>query len=160
PHTFENVMAPAAELWSPLQYDQTLPPQSREWGHHLRVLGRLRAGVSLEQAGRELAQILRELAVIYPSKLRDYGVPERLLVNSLQDDVTSAVKPALLAVMGAVALVLLIACVNVTNLLLARGAQRRGEFAVRSALGAGRARMMRQMLTESLLLASLGGAVG
>ncbi len=160
PRTFENVLAPAAELWSPLQYDQTLPPQSREWGHHLRVLGRLRASVGLEQAGRELGQILRELAVIYPSKLRDYGVPERFLVNSLQDDVTGAVKPALLAVLGAVALVLLIACVNVTNLLLARGVQRRGEFVVRAALGAGRARMIRQMLTESLLLAGLGGVVG
>ncbi len=160
PRAFENVMAPAAELWSPLQYDQTLPPQSREWGHHLRVLGRLRSGVGLEQAGRELAQVLHELSAIYPSKLRDYGVPERFLVNSLQDDVTGAVKPALLAVLGAVALVLLIACVNVTNLLLARGAQRRGEFVVRAALGAGRARMIRQMLTESLLLALLGGAVG
>jgi predicted permease len=160
PQSFENVLAPAAELWSPLQYDQTLPPQSREWGHHLRVLGRLRAGVSLEQAGGELAQILRELAVIYPIKLRDYGVPERFLVNSLQADVTSAVKPALVAVLGAVALVLLIACVNVTNLLLARGAQRRGEFVVRSALGAGRARMIQQMLTESLLLALFGGGVG
>jgi len=160
PQSFENVLAPAAELWSPLQYDQTLPPQSREWGHHLRVLGRLRAGASLEQAGGELAQILRELAVIYPIKLRDYGVPERFLVNSLQSDVTSAVKPALVAVLGAVALVLLIACVNVTNLLLARGAQRRAEFVVRSALGAGRARMIQQMLTESLLLALFGGGVG
>lgn len=160
PKSFENVLAPAAELWSPLQYDQTLPPQSREWGHHLRVLGRLRAGVGLDQAGRELAHILRELAVIYPSKLRDYGVPERFLVNPLQDDVTSAVKPALIAVLGAVWLVLLIACVNVTNLLLARGAERRGEFVVRAALGAGRPRMIRQMLTESLLLAALGGGIG
>ena len=160
PQAFENVLAPAAELWSPLQYDQTLPPQSREWGHHLRVLGRLRTGVAMEQAGRDLAQILRELAVSYPARLRDYGVPERFLVNSLQGDVTSAVKPALLAVLGAVALVLLIACVNVTNLLLARGAQRRGEFTVRAALGAGRTRMMRQLLTESLLLACLGGAFG
>jgi putative ABC transport system permease protein len=107
-----------------------------------------------------LAQILRELSAIYPRALQDYGVPERFLVNSLQDDVTGAVKPALLAVLGAVALLLLIACVNVTNLLLARGAQRRGEFVVRAALGAGRARLIRQLLTESLLLAGLGGAVG
>jgi putative ABC transport system permease protein len=81
-------------------------------------------------------------------------------VNSLQDDVTRGVKPALLAVLGAVLLVLVIACVNVTNLLLARGVRRRGEFALRAALGAGRSRLIRQLLTESLLLAAMGGVAG
>lgn len=160
PRAFENVLAPAAEVWTPLQYDASLPPQGKEWGHHLRLLGRLRPGVHLEQASSELAQVLRELMKTYPVMLRDYGVPRNFIVNSLQDDITGAVKPALLAVLGAVVLVLLIACVNVTNLLLARGARRRGEFAVRAALGAGRTRMMRQLLTESLLLALLGGAAG
>jgi putative ABC transport system permease protein len=160
PSAFENVLAPSADIWSPLQYDRSLPPQGREWGHHLRTVGRLRPGASTDQAGSELDQILRDLMAIFPSDLESYSIPDRFIVDSLQDDVTGAVKPALLAVLGAVLLVLMIACVNVTNLLLARGAQRRGEFAMRAALGAGRTRMIRQLLTESLLLATLGGALG
>jgi putative ABC transport system permease protein len=160
PVAFENVLAPSAELWSPLQYDQSLPPQGREWGHHLRTMGRLQPGIGTEQAGHDLDQVLHDLAAIYPLVLKDYGIPEKFIINSLQDDITGAVKPVLLAVLGAVVLVLTIACVNVTNLLLARGAQRRGEFAMRAALGAGRMRMIRQLLTESLLLAILGCTFG
>lgn len=153
PRAFENVLAPSAELWSPLQYDMS---QGRAWGHHLRMVGRLRPGVSRDQAKAEIDVISHALVQEHP---RDYG-REGFIVNSLQNDVTSSVKPALLAVLGAVMLLLTIACVNVTNLLLARGAQRRGEFAMRAALGAGRTRLIRQLLTESLMLAAIGGALG
>jgi putative ABC transport system permease protein len=161
PAGFENVLAPSAEVWAPLQYDPSLPPLSREWGHHLRIVGRLRPGVRRQEANSELDVILRTLGQIYAKGYNESGgVPAGMLVNSLQSDVTREVRPALFTVLGAVGLVLLIACVNVTNLLLARGVQRSGEFAMRAALGASRNRLTRQMLTESLLLAVIGGALG
>ena len=159
PRTFENVLATTAEIWSPLQYDASLPADGKEWGHHLRIAAQLRAGVGREQAQRELDAIAR-------TPVREFSRPpwaamqRGLVLNSLQDDVTRGVRPALMAVLGAVLALLAIACVNVMNLLMARGAQRRGEFAMRAALGAGRIRMIRQLLTESLLLATLGGGLG
>jgi putative ABC transport system permease protein len=153
PGTFENVLAPDSELWAPLQYDMS---QGRAWGHHLRIAARLRPGVTREQAKGEIDVISHGLVQQHP---RDYG-REGFVINSLQEDITGGVKPALLAILGAVVLLLLIACVNVTNLLLARGAQRRNEFVMRVALGAGRTRLIRQLLTESLLLAAIGGALG
>jgi putative ABC transport system permease protein len=161
PLGFDNVLAPSAQVWSPLQYDagNITSQQTREWGHHLRMVGQLRAGVSIEQARNDLAWIAHTPVPEFPRPAwaaLDHG----LAANPLQDEVAGGVKPALLAVLGAVILVLLIACVNVTNLLLARGAQRRGEFAMRSALGAARPRLIRQLLTESLLLAIMGGAFG
>jgi putative ABC transport system permease protein len=161
PSSFENVLASAAELWAPLQYDPSLPADGREWGHHLRMVGRLRPGVSGNQAGSELNGILRTLTHTYANGYDSSGgPPDGMVINRLQDDITRAVKPALLAILGAVGLVLLIVCVNVTNLLLALGARRRSEFAIRAALGAGRMRMIRQVLTESLLLSAIGGAFG
>src|SRR5256714_6563352 len=137
----------------------TLPHDSGEWGMHLRRLGRCRRSVEIEPARQEMAAIAQEPVPEF-ARPPYAAFPNGLMVNSLQADVTGGVKPALLAVVGAVLLVLVIACVNVTNLLLARGAQRRGEFAVRVALGAGRTRLLRQLLTESLLLALIGGALG
>lgn len=161
PPDFENVLMPTAEIWTPLQYDLSALNNfnSWAWGHHMRIAGRLRARVSLEDAKRELDQIAHH-------PIPQFARPEwasmasGFIVASLQDDTVRGVKPALLAVLGAVTLLLVIACVNVTNLLLARGVQRRAEFAMRATLGAGGARLVRQLLTESVLLALCGGALG
>ncbi len=161
PKGFENVLAPAAELWAPLQYNPALPSDGREWGHHLRMIGRLRPGVSRAQASAELDTILPAWAQAHPEGYKSSGgAPSGFLVHAVQDDLTRDVRPALLAILGAVGMVLLIACVNVTNLILGRGAQRRGEFAMRTALGASRARLVRQLVTEGLLLAAIGGVLG
>jgi len=155
PDGFENVLAPATEVWGPLQYDMS---QGRAWGHHLRTIGRLREGVSAEQAARDL----NALAHTIVEEQRPETYPPNFAVTAvpLQDEITRGVRPALLAIAGAVALVLIVAWVNVTNLLLGRGVYRRSEFALRIALGAGRSRLIRQLLTESLFLASLGGTAG
>jgi putative ABC transport system permease protein len=161
PSGFENVLASSAALWAPLRYDVSLPLNGPEWGHHLRMLGRLHSGVSRSQAMNELDVMLPTLARLYATGFdHSGGAPDGMAVNSLQSDLTAGVKPGLLAIMGAVVLLLLIACVNVTNLLLARGAQRYGEFALRAALGAKPTHLIRQLLTESLLLAVIGGVLG
>ena len=160
PRAFENVLSPKVEVWTLLQYDASLPTfESREWGRHLRMVGRLKSGVPTDQARAELNNIARTPLPEFPRPAHA-ALESGFLLISLQDQVTRGVKPALMAVLGAVVLLLLIACVNVTNLLLARGANRRGEFAMRIALGAGRGRMIRQLLTESLLLAMMGGVLG
>jgi putative ABC transport system permease protein len=161
PSTFDNVLAPAAEAWSPLQYDagNAGATETREWGHHLRMVGRIRDGVTSNQAQSDLAWIASTPVSEYP-RPRWAALAHGFVVDSLQDDITRGVKPALLAVFGAVILVLLIACVNVTNLVLARGVQRQGEIAMRAALGASRLRLTRQLITESVLLGITGGALG
>jgi putative ABC transport system permease protein len=155
PRGFENVLALSAELWAPMQYGMS---QGRAWGHHLRTVGRLRPGVTIKQATREVDALGR--AVIAEQHPETYDTETQFTTVPLRDDLTRSVKPALLAILGAVTLVLVIACVNVTNLLLARGAQRRSEFALRAALGAGQHRLIRQLLTESLLIAAIGGVLG
>ena len=161
PPGFEDVLEPAAELWAPLQYDPSLPVDGREWGHHLRMIGRLRPSVNRGQAREEADAILQEQARIHAKGYDSTGgAPMGISVNALQGDLTRAVRPALFAVAGATGLILLIICVNVTNLLLARSGQRRAELAMRSALGASRGRLICQLLTESLLLAFAGGILG
>ena len=160
PRAFENVLSPRADVWTLLQYDASLPSfDGREWGRHLRMVGRLKPGVTAQQARSELNSIAHTPLPEFP-RPPHASLASGIVLTSLQDQVTRGVKPALMAVLGAVVLLLLIACVNVTNLLLARGANRRGEFAMRIALGAARNRMIRQLLTESLLLAIMGGALG
>ena len=159
PSGFDNVLSPSAEVWTTLQYNPALSLQGREWGHHLRMVARVLPDASVSQAQREVNTIARTPLPEF-TRAPWAALANGLRVNSLKADVTAAVRPALLAVLGAVALMLAIACVNVTNLILARGAQRRGEFALRAALGASQARMVRHLLTESLIVAALGGAVG
>jgi len=155
PARFENVLGPEAEIWGPMQYGLS---EGRTWGHHLRTVGRLRDGSSMAQAAREAATL--GPAILTDQHPETYAANAAFTAVALRDDVTRAVKPALIAVLIAVTLVLLIACVNVTNLLLARGVQRRGELALRAALGAGKGRLIRQLLTESVLLSVLGGLAG
>ncbi len=161
PGTFENVLSPAAEAWTPLQYDAgtVSSPEAREWGHHLRMIGRLRAGVEQDRARSDLAWIAATPVPEFP-RPSFVSLQHGFSLDLLQTDVTRGVKPALLAVFGAVILVLLIACVNVTNLVLARAARRQGELAMRVALGAPPQRVLRQLVTESLLLALIGGILG
>jgi len=155
PAGFENVLAPSAVSWTPLQYDLS---QGRAWGHHLQAIGRLRGGVSLEAASRDVHEAGQ--AVLAALRPETYDRATRFSLASLKDDLVRGVAPVSSAVLGAVALLLAIACVNVANLMLARGIGRRGELALRGALGAGRWRIVRQLVTESMLIAALGGTAG
>ena len=159
PAGFRDALAPGAEVWAPLQYKDRASFQEGEWGHHLRAVGRLVAGVAAHQAAAEIAAIGRAPLADFP---RPAWAPlaNGLLVESPLESLTYGVRPMLFAILGAVVLLLAIACVNVSNLLLARALARRADLAVRTALGAGRWRLIRQLVTESLLLALLGGIAG
>ncbi|HEY7877932.1 MAG TPA: ABC transporter permease [Gemmatimonadaceae bacterium] len=159
PRDFANVIAPSTDIWAPMQEPAPAPFTSREWGHHYRIIGRLAANATIDGASRETKAIGRATTPEFPRPVWA-DMRHGLLVHSMQDDVAYAAKPALFAMIGSALLLLVIACVNVTNLLIARGAQRRGEFAMRLALGAGRGRLLRQLLTESLMLAAIGGVLG
>ena len=143
------------ELWAPLQMEGGPQPLSRV-SHQFFVYGRLKPGVSLQQARADMERVGQLLQQQYPSENRGHTAS----VIPLEERLKSPVRSSLLLLLGAVAFVLLIACVNVANILLARAAGRRREMAVRSAVGAGRARLAGQMLTESLVLGILGGGAG
>lgn len=162
PAGFEDIFSPSAKLWVPEPYDSsqiTREFNNWAWGNHIRVVGRLKPRISRADAVEELNGIAREPWPQFP-RPRWASLQRGLIIDGLQDDLAHTVKPALLAVFAAVIIVLAIACVNVINLLLARSARRAGEFAVRGALGASRQRVMRQLVTESMLLSLLGGVVG
>jgi predicted permease len=162
PYTVIGVMRPGfdfpskSQLWVPVTWEGDLLEPSNRGAHWLDVYGRLAPGITVAGAQAELVTLTRELEAQYPRTNTGYSAA----VVPLQEDLVGEVEPALLLLLGAVGLVLLIACANLSNLLLARAVSREGEISVRLALGATPGRIVRQLLVESFVLALIGGAAG
>jgi putative ABC transport system permease protein len=158
PHTILGVVGrdfdtdPAADAWVPFQFD----PNSIDQAHYFQAAARLKPGVTLAQANEQMKLASAEFHRRFPKANAKQG----FAVEPLQDRIVNDVKSSLLILTGAVSFVLLIACANVANLLLVRATGRKREIAIRSAMGAGRGRIIRQLLTESVLLFLAGGIAG
>ncbi len=143
------------DVWLPRAIEQSSDPSARG-AHQFFAIGRVKAGVAISRAREDIATVAKRLSQQYPDMDAEFGGN----VQPLQDQLVGNLRPTLFAILGAVGLVLLIACANVANLLLIRASARSGEMAVRTALGAATSRIVRQLVTESLLLAFTGAAIG
>ena len=148
--------ASKVDLWTPMAFKPDETANSNRGAHYINVAGRLKPGVTVAQARAELNLIATQLAQQYPDSNKGWGI----MMAPLQDYSVRDVRPVLYTLLGAVACVLLIACANLANLLLARATARHREISIRAALGAGRGRLVRQLLTESVVLAVCGGIAG
>jgi putative ABC transport system permease protein len=148
--------ASKVDAWTPMAFAPDETNNDARGGHYLNVTGRLKPGVTVAQAKAELEVLAAQLAKQYPDSNKGWGI----LMSPLQDYAVRDVRAVLYTLLGAVGCVLLIACANIANLLLARATARHREVSIRAALGASRGRLVRQLLTESVLLALCGGAAG